>query len=282
MKNKGLLSRDFIVQAVGLIFSVTLVWSIYEYYIWPKAEDIAITARIQAEQNPEGYQVENRSFAVLLQNVEQMICVSLMLWAGIIIAYKLLKLKGEQAMENYKFLNISRGERIIPEDALNYYKDVEGMVQESPKLRNKILPDVILAALHRFDSTRSIQDASHAVKERVEMAYEQLESDLSLVRYIAWAIPSVGFIGTVRGIGEALAHAHEAIQGDISGVTASLGLAFNSTLIALFLSIILMFFVHLLQSKQENLLIDLEDFASKRVVGLMKTPVTEETNVSFR
>ena len=97
--------------------------------------------------------------------------------------------------------------------------EVESQVRRIPRLRGKILPETILSALHRFDATRSIQDAAHAVSERAEMAYEQLESDLSLVRYVAWAIPSVGFIGTVRGISEALGQADMAIQGDISGVT---------------------------------------------------------------
>ena len=58
-----------------------------------------------------------------------------------------------------------------------------------------------------------------------------------MIRYISWAIPSIGFIGTVRGIGEALAQADKAVQGDIAGVTQSLGVAFNSTFIALLISI---------------------------------------------
>ena len=64
-----------------------------------------------------------------------------------------------------------------------------------------------------------------------------------MIRYISWAIPSIGFIGTVRGIGEALGQADIAVQGDISGVTQSLGVAFNSTFIALLISIFLMFLV---------------------------------------
>ncbi len=282
MKNKGFFSQDFIVQVVGLVFSIVFVYSIYSNYIWPKAQNIEITTRLQASQNPEAPIETNRSIAVILKNHEQMFCLMLMLWACIIIGYKFFRVHGEQSMQGYQFLNISRGERIIPEEALIHHKDVEGQMRRNGRLRNKILPDVILAALHRFDSTQSIQDASHAVQERTAMAYEQLESDLSLVRYIAWAIPSVGFIGTVRGIGEALSHADKAIKlGDISDVTASLGLAFNSTLIALVLSIVLMFFVHLLQSKQEHLLIDLEDFATKKVVGMMKKPESEESKISF-
>ena len=252
MKKKGLLSRDFIVQAAGLFISIVVILSVYKYYIWPVAEDIEITNSIQASQNPDGVFIPNKSVTVILKNYEQLACLVLMMWAMIIIVFKFTKVFSEQSMSDHQFLKISRGERIIPEDALAYYKEVESQVRHMPRLRGKILPETILAALHRFDATRSIQDAAHAVSERAEMAYEQLESDLSLVRYIAWAIPSVGFIGTVRGISEALGQADMAIQGDISGVTSSLGLAFNSTFIALLLSIGLMLLVHLLQSRQET------------------------------
>jgi biopolymer transport protein ExbB/TolQ len=92
-----------------------------------------------------------------------------------------------------------------------------------------------------------------------------------MVRYIAWAIPSIGFIGTVRGIGEALSQAHKAVQGDIAGVTASLGVAFNSTFIALVISIFLMFIVHQLQLAQERLVLDSHDYCDKNLVRHLKT-----------
>jgi len=47
------------------------------------------------------------------------------------------------------------------------------------------------------------------------------------------------------------------------------------------LSIALMLMVHLLQSKQETLIIDMEDLATKRVITLMKTPATEESQISY-
>jgi len=281
MKKKGLLSRDFIVQAAGLFISIVVILSVYKYYIWPVAEDIEITNSIQASQNPDGVFIPKKSVTVILKNYEQLACLVLMMWAMIIIVFKFTKVFSEQSMSDHQFLKISRGERIIPEDALAYYKEVESQVRHIPRLRGKILPETILSALHRFDATRSIQDAAHAVSERAEMAHEQLESDLSLVRYVAWAIPSVGFIGTVRGISEALGQADMAIQGDISGVTSSLGLAFNSTFIALLLSIGLMLLVHLLQSRQETLIIDIEDWVTKKVIGLMKTPTSEESAISF-
>ena len=87
-----------------------------------------------------------------------------------------------------------------------------------------------------------------------------------MIRYIAWAIPSIGFLGTVRGISQALGQAHKAVQGDIAGVTESLGVAFNSTFVALLISIIIMFLVHQLQLAQERLALDAEEYCDVRLV----------------
>ena len=87
-----------------------------------------------------------------------------------------------------------------------------------------------------------------------------------MIRYILWAIPSIGFIGTVRGIGDALGSANKAVSGDISAVTESLGVAFNSTLIALLLSILLMFLVHQLQLLQERLTFESEDYLDEHLI----------------
>ncbi|MBT7245729.1 MAG: MotA/TolQ/ExbB proton channel family protein, partial [Proteobacteria bacterium] len=78
----------------------------------------------------------------------------------------------------------------------------------------------------------------------------------STIRYIVWAIPSVGFIGTVRGISQALGQAHKAVNGDISGVTANLGIAFNSTFVALVISLLIMLLLHQLQRVQEQFVLD--------------------------
>ena len=93
-----------------------------------------------------------------------------------------------------------------------------------------------------------------------------------MVRYIAWAIPSIGFIGTVRGIGDALGKAHQAVEGNIAGVTQSLGVAFNSTFIALLISIVLMFLLHQLQQQQERLVLDTETYVDEHLIQHLQVP----------
>jgi len=92
-----------------------------------------------------------------------------------------------------------------------------------------------------------------------------------MIRYIAWAIPSIGFIGTVRGIGSALGQAHRAVEGDISGVTASLGVAFNSTFIALVISILVMFLMYQLQLHQERMVIDSQQYCESNLMAHLRT-----------
>ena len=87
-----------------------------------------------------------------------------------------------------------------------------------------------------------------------------------MVRFVAWAIPAIGFVGTVRGIGESLQQAHKAIEGDVTGVTAGLGISFNATLIALSLSILVMFVLHQLQLIQERMVLDTEAYVDDRLL----------------
>ena len=111
---------------------------------------------------------------------------------------------------------VADGMRILPEDAREYSRQIEALPDGQRRL---LLPRALLAALHRFTATRSIQDVSTTAHGLCQAESERLESELSMVRYIAWAIPSIGFIGTVRGIGDALGQAHKAVEGDIAGVT---------------------------------------------------------------
>jgi biopolymer transport protein ExbB/TolQ len=127
----------------------------------------------------------------------------------------------------------------------------------------------LLTALQRFATTGSIQAVSDTIKENCEIESDRLDSEMSMVRYIAWAIPSIGFIGTVRGIGDALGQAYKAVEGDISGVTVSLGVAFNSTFVALVLSIILMFCLHQLQLSQERLVLNCQRYADRRLLRFL-------------
>ncbi|MBW1637271.1 MAG: MotA/TolQ/ExbB proton channel family protein [Deltaproteobacteria bacterium] len=60
------------------------------------------------------------------------------------------------------------------------------------------------------------------------------------------------------------------MEGDITGVTQNLGVAFNSTFIALIISIVLMFFIHQLQLFQERLVLDTESYCNDNLIARLR------------
>ena len=208
--------------------------------------------------------VQERSWWVVIKDPEQEWEFVLCLWALCIMASKWRTSSRERALLDRELVPVAPGARILPEDAREYARQIQALPEEERQL---LLPRTALAALHRFRATRSIQDASSTAREVCSAESDRLDSELAMIRYIAWAIPSIGFIGTVRGIGDALTQAHRAVQGDISGVTEALGVAFNSTFVALLLSLLLMFVLHQLQLKQERQVLDTESYVDEHLLA---------------
>jgi biopolymer transport protein ExbB/TolQ len=216
-----------------------------------------------------GEYVVPRSFFVVIKDFEQEACFVLMLWALAIMGYKTRTAMRESRMLDMPLVSVSEGTRILPGDAGQLARPLQSLPERQQEY---LLPRALSTALARFQVTSSVESATEAAHSVCESESNRLDSELSMVRYITWAIPSIGFIGTVRGIGTALGKAHEAMAGDIAGVTASLGVAFNSTFVALLISMVVMFFMHQLQLMQERLVLDSYAYSENRLLRFLKSP----------
>jgi biopolymer transport protein ExbB/TolQ len=277
IRKKGLLSPEFLVSNVGLLVAIVLVEGLFATWIRPRAEELLLERKASLSATAGTSKLQEQHAILIVKDPEQELEIIFCVWGMFVLGYKMLQTRREQRLLDRDFVRVQPGERILPEDALDRYKELKNQVEGNPQWRDRLLPDCVLAALHRFHATSSIQESSMAVKERAELAADQLDSSLSLVRYIAWAIPAIGFVGTVRGIGNALNYAEEAIKGDISQVTSQLGLAFNSTFVGLLLCLVLMYIIHLVQSSQEELIIDTQAYCRDRLVDVMKVPTKDES-----
>jgi len=259
------LPTEFIYDVFALIVAVIIVHAVYVTTIRPQASAIMAYQSEQMRADPNF--VPERSIYVIVKDYEQEACFILMLWAFAIMGYKGWSTSRERRLLATDLIHVPDGMRILPEDTREYARQVESL---PPQTRRLLLPRALLAALSRFGATRNVQDVSDAARSVCQSEAERLDSELSMVRYIAWAIPAIGFIGTVRGIGDALAQAHKAVTGDIAGVTEGLGVAFNSTLIALLISIVIMFLLHQLQLAQERLVLDTETYLDQQLIRHMQ------------
>jgi biopolymer transport protein ExbB/TolQ len=253
--------KEFLYSLGSLLAAVVVVHAIWAAWVRPNAEAV-LSVQSEAMRKDPNY-VPERSMFVIMKDWEQESCVVLMLWAIAIIVLKNRSTRREQEMLDGDPVRIPEGMRILPEDTREYVRQLESLPSEQ---QQSLTVRASKAALARFGATRNVQDVSDAGHAVCAAEAERLDSELSMLRYIAWAIPAIGFIGTVRGIGNALAEAHKAVTGDISGVTEGLGVAFNSTLVALLLSLVLMFLLHQLQLAQERLVLDTETYLDNRVL----------------
>jgi len=256
---------EFVYQLFALIISIIIVHAVYVSIVRPNATEVLEQQAIEAANNPD--YIRERSTWVLIKDLEQEACFVLMFWALAIMGYKGREILRERDLLDIDLVPIAEGMRILPEDTREFARQIEALPDDH---QNMLLPRSLKNALRRFNTTRSIQDVSSSTNIVFESEADRLESELSMIRYISWAIPSIGFIGTVRGIGEALAQADKAVQGDIAGVTQSLGVAFNSTFIALLISIFLMFLVYQLQLLQERLVFDSQNYVDDKLIRHMK------------
>ncbi|MEM7432458.1 MAG: MotA/TolQ/ExbB proton channel family protein [Pseudomonadota bacterium] len=263
--NKKNIPVEFVYQLFALIIAIIIVHAFYVSVVRPNAAQIIEEQNAAAAEDPN--YVRERHVWVLIKDLEQEACFILGLWALAIMGYKAARTIGARRLLDVDLVPVAEGMRILPEDTREFARQIQQLPDDR---QDELLPRALLNALRRFSSTRSIQDVSSSTHTICENEAERLESELAMIRYISWAIPSIGFIGTVRGIGEALAQADKAVQGDIAGVTQSLGVAFNSTFIALLISIFLMFLVHQLQLLQERLVLDSENYTDEKLIRHMK------------
>lgn len=127
-----------------------------------------------------------------------------------------------------------------------------------------ILSDLLKKACTKYRSSGSLSELIDIVSIQIEVSQEKAEGDQSVIRYLTWVIPSIGFVGTVIGISQALMVAN---SGDMEKITALLGVAFDTTLVALLLSIIIMWFVHQLQEETDRFHSDLKEFVIENLIN---------------
>lgn len=266
MNHSNRLPTELIYQLFSLLIAFIIVHSLYISIIRPQADHFMQQEHEQMLADTS--YVQKRNFYVIVRDYEQEACFILMFWALAIMTFKGFSSWKQSHLLNQDLLRLPFELPIGPEDG----KALLQRLNEVPDtMRDYLLPRALKMTIQRFSVTKNVHDAHSAMRDVCDSEAQRLDTELSTIRYIAWAIPSVGFIGTVRGIGDALSQANRAMEGDITGVTESLGVAFNSTFIALVISIVLMFFIHQLQLLQERLVLDTENYCDEHLISRLKS-----------
>ncbi len=114
------------------------------------------------------------------------------------------------------------------------------------------LPSLIDISVLQFQASRSVDQVVSVMNNALELIAHRVDLRYGLIRFIAWMIPTVGFIGTVYGLGASLYEAGAAAEIDVQTTARTLGVGFDCTMVALIQSAILVFAMHLVQEKEET------------------------------
>lgn len=262
--------RTLFVLAVAAV----LIHLVYLGAIRPQAELDIEAARLAGQAAP-------RTLAVILKDVEQEICLVLMVCCIYQIFSRSRELGSRRYLFQVDFLSPGGDAAPAPDAEAGSGSEAGNEARIRSSLRRSLdelealpeeiaatpLVDTLKAGLRRYLVTGDVQNTSDAVSTGIDALNTRFEADNAMIRYIIWAIPSIGFVGTVRGIGQALASADKALAGDIATMTENLGIAFNSTMVALVISILLMLLLHGLQQRQDRWLVDIQDYCERLLLN---------------
>ncbi len=126
----------------------------------------------------------------------------------------------------------------------------------------------LLSALEHVRRNGTAEALDDEIKYLADLDAGKAYASYGLVRMFIWAIPILGFLGTVIGIAQAIGNlAPEALEDSLPQVMAGLNVAFDTTKLALGLSIVLMFAQFLTDRAESRLLAEVDRRVEEELVG---------------
>jgi biopolymer transport protein ExbB/TolQ len=213
-------------------------------------------------------------FARLLLGPEQIACYAAFLWACFLLFSRWMEMMRQRRAFGLDLL--PAGQCILAEDARDLQRRIDDRLGRSGPY---ILASMLRLALGKYAISRNARDVAEIVRTQADLHLGRLVSTMATIHYLAWAIPAIGFLGTVRGLAGAMPGDDikgEAVEVFMAEVTKHLNVAFDCTLIALALSLVLMFLVHSQQRREEELVLDCQQYCLDHLVSrLYDDPYTE-------
>jgi flagellar motor component MotA len=188
-------------------------------------------------------------------------------WAMAICYLKLQKLRHQREA---LFLDVLPGELGKEINAQNVGTFIDHVYNLPGRLRDSLMVNRIRKALEFFEVRQNVSDVSAMMGSQSAIDGSRISGSYIMLRAFLWAIPLLGFIGTVVGLSHAIGGMSFAnvedvskIVGSINNVTSGLGTAFDATLLGLVLAVILNFPLNSLAKHEDEMLNDIDAFCNE-------------------
>lgn len=206
-------------------------------------------------------------------------------WSFAILFLKRKKLKGQLNIMQFKLLpeDISQDIRV---ENLPHFGAHINRLGFNP--RESFLLTRILRGLEHFSVRKNHTETADMLKSQSEIDATMVDSSYVLIKVFIWAIPILGFIGTVLGISDAVssfggemgaAADIEVIKEQLGQVTGGLSEAFDTTLVSLIFSLWVMFPTSVMQKNEEDLLNKVDEYCNEYFLKRLREPHGEVGNL---
>ena len=188
-------------------------------------------------------------------------------WAMTICYLKLQKLKHQKAAMLLDVLPTELGKDI---NAQNVGRFIDHIYRLPINLRDSLMVNRIRKALEFFEVRQNVSHVSAMMISQSAIDGSRIMGSYIILRAFLWAIPLLGFIGTVVGLSHAISGMAfgnvediSAVMGSINNVTSGLGTAFDATLLGLVFAVSLNFPLNSLAKHEEEALNDIDAFCNE-------------------
>ncbi len=170
------------------------------------------------------------------------------------------------------------GAGLLPEDerTLLTTDDLRPIYVKARALpREYTLPALVRRLSMEFRKSKSIDRVNALLDTSLELFQHRLDLRYTLIRYLVWVIPTLGFLGTVIGIANAMAFAGSgAVEIDqlLTPTTQRLAVAFYTTLLALIQSAVLVMGMSWIQSDEETIINESGQYCLENLVMRLMEP----------
>jgi biopolymer transport protein ExbB/TolQ len=209
------------------------------------------------------------------------VIVLLSAWSAVMLGVKYRVLSAQVRSLSLDLLPAQIADRITPDNARVFASYIQNLPETAS---DNFLIDRVSRALQHFRARPRVQEVVDHLNSQAHADANAVESSYTMLRVFIWAIPILGFIGTVTGIGAAVGAFSESVaaagdlalmKNSIGSVTTGLGVAFDTTLIALIMSLFIMFPTSSLQKAEEGFLAAVEDYCNLNLVRRLDDRVGE-------
>jgi biopolymer transport protein ExbB/TolQ len=187
------------------------------------------------------------------------------MWAMGIIYLKFQKLRHQREALFLDVLPVELGHEINSQNVSTFIDHVYNLPN---RLRDSLMVNRIRKGLELFEVKTNSGDVSTMMTSQSDIDSARIGGSYSLLKVFLWAIPILGFIGTVIGLSSAigsmdLSKELDQIIASIGKVTSGLGTAFDTTLLGLVLALFLQFPMSALAKQEDDNLNNIDAFCNE-------------------